>query len=177
MSKLRRISSFLAGILMLVCALILMFAPEIGYPMVVLILSFSLLVFGIKSFLYYFTMARHMVGGKASLYTGIILFDMGMFTVMLANIPPVYIIIYLAAVKLFAGGIDILSAIDSKHSGSPSWKMKLAAGIVNILIAAACVIFGQNQTIIVYIYGSGLIYSAVRRLISAFRKTAIVYIN
>lgn len=177
MSKLRRVGSFLAGLLMLFCALIMVLAPSVGYPLVVLILSFSLLIYGIKSLLYYFTMARHMVGGKASLYTGIILFDLGMFSVMLTNIPAVYVIIYLAAVKLFAGGVDILSAVDSKRSGSPSWKMKLAAGIVNILIAAACVAFGQNQTIMVYIYCSGLIYSAVLRLIAAFRKTAIVYIS
>ena len=52
-------------------------------------------------------------------------------------------------------------------------------GIVNIGSAAAALVFGLllgNMRDLTWIYAAGLIYSALENLISAFRKTAIVYI-
>lgn len=177
MSKAQRVKDFLTGLLMIFFALILIYKPEEGYPLVIVVLSISLLLYGVRSLIYFFTMARFMVGGKTSLYKGIILFDLGMFTMTLAKIPDTYIMLYLVAVNLFTGGVDILSAVDSKRSGSPSWKLKLAGGAVSVLAAIACVVFGRDHAVMVYIYCSGLIYSAIFRIISAFRKTAVVYIQ
>lgn len=177
MSKVQRIKSFLAGAVMMFSAVIMVYMPDLGYPLVVAILSVSLLFYGVRSLIYYFTMARFMVGGKASLYKGIIIFDLGVFTMTLADIPNAYVMLYLVAANLIAGGIDILSAVDSRRSGSPSWRLKLVSGAVSVLIAIACIVFGRNQTAVVYIYCAGLLYSAVYRIFSAFRKTAIIYIQ
>lgn len=177
MSKVQRVKSLLVGILMLFSAFIMIYKPDLGYQLVIAILSISLLLYGIKSLIYYFTMARFMVGGKASLYKGIIIFDLGMFTMTLTDIPKTYIILYLVAVNIFAGGVDILSAVDAKKTGSPSWRFKLISGVISILIAICCIVFHSSTRIMVYIYCFGLVYSAIFKIISAFRKSAIVYIQ
>ena len=177
MSKLQRVGNVLSGIITIFCAILLVSYPEYGYPLIFLLLCISLIAYGVRSVIYYFTMARFMVGGKAMLYKGVVVLDLGLFTLSLSSVPQIYIILYLAAVHLFTGGVDILSAIDSKRSGSPAWKLKLAGGILSVLIALTCILFGRNQTLAVYIYCSGLIYSAIFKIISAFRKTAIVYIQ
>lgn len=162
---------------MLFFAAVMINLPEFGYGLVMLLLSVSLLLYGARYLVYYFTMARFMVGGKASLYLGIILFDLGMFSMTLTTIPKTYVIMYLAGANLIAGGIDILSAVDAKKTGSPSWRMKLAGGVVCVAAAVTCVLCGDNQKMMVYIYCFGLVNSAVFKIISAFRKTAIVYIQ
>ena len=177
MSKLQRVETFFVGIVMILCALLLIAAPEAGYPLIYILLSLSLLLYGIRSLIYYFNMARFMVGGKAMLYKGAIIFDLGMFTITHSQVPNTYIIIYLAIAHLVTGAIDIFSAIDSIRSGSPSWRMNLAGGVLSVLVAAACIIYREDIVMTVYIYCSGLIYSGIFKIISAFRRTAIVYIQ
>ena len=177
MSKYQRIGNVLTGLVMILCALLLIASPEYGYRLIFMLLYLSMFVYGIRSIIYYFTMARYMVNGKAMLYKGVLVFDFGAFTASLSSVPDIYIILYLLAVHLFSGGVDILSAIDSKKSGSPSWRTKLAGGVLSVAIAVACIIFRKNTAVMVYIYSSGLVYSAIFKIISAFRKTAIVYIQ
>ena len=177
MSKVQRVESFLIGIVMILLAVIMIRSPELGYYLVIFILGITLLIYGIRSLIYYFTMACHMVGGKAILYKGFIIFDLGIFTFTLTDIPIVYVLLYLIGVHLISGGLDILSAIDAKKAGSHSWRLKLIGGILSILIAVACIIYRNSTTLMVYIYSSGLIYSGIFKIISAFRKTAIVYIQ
>ena len=58
-----------------------------------------------------------------------------------------------------------------------SARLRLAYGIAEVLMAAAVIaggLFYGNTTLAAYIYGAGLIYSAVLRIISAFRRTDIV---
>lgn len=56
----------------------------------------------------------------------------------------------------------------------------MAYGITNILLAIAVVISGivsSQIRVAVWIYSIGIIYSSILRLITAFRKTEIVYIQ
>ena len=72
-----------------------------------------------------------------------------------------------------------LRALEARKLEAPDWKLKLPVGIVNIGFAAAALVFGLllgNMRDLTWIYAAGLIYSALENLISAFRKTAIVYI-
>ena len=73
-----------------------------------------------------------------------------------------------------------IESAEARRFEEPSWRLNLTRGIVNIAYAGAAVAFGLirgNMTVLTQIYAAGLIYAAIARLISAFRKTAIVYIQ
>jgi len=173
----QRIKNILIGLLMILGSIILIAFPEDGLLIVAGVLSLSLFIYGIKTLIYYLTMARHMVGGRIILYIAVIVLDFGMFTMMMTNIPKMYIALYLLAIYAFSGAIDILRALEAKKYQSSAWKLKLISGIINIVIAILCVVFIGSTNMIVYLYCAGLIYSAVVRIATAFRKTAIVYIQ
>lgn len=53
-------------------------------------------------------------------------------------------------------------------------------GLVDIGFAAAALVFGLvlgSMRQLTWIYASGLLYGGLLRIVSAFRKTAIVYIQ
>lgn len=179
MSNLNRIKDIFRGVLMLLCSLLLMLAPGEGYYLVTMILGFSMMGTGIRDIFYYVTMARHMVGGKSILYKGIILMDVGLFSLTMVDIPKVYVIGYLLVIHLFAGAVDILKAFEARKIESPSWKISLLYGVCNLLVAVLTFVGGVLQgsvTAVVYSYSAGLLYSALVRIGASFRRTAIVYI-
>ncbi|MEE3491956.1 DUF308 domain-containing protein [Ruminococcus sp.] len=177
MSGGQRIKNVLIGILIILGAVILIAFPEEGIIITASILSLSLFVYGIKTLIYYITMTRHMVGGRIMLYLAVVVLDLGMFTMMLTNIPKMYIALYLVVVYAFSGAIDILRALEARKYQAPSWRFSLISGIINVVIAILCIVFIGSTNMIVYLYSAGLIYSAIVRIITAFRKTAIVYIQ
>ena len=177
MSGGQRIKNILIGLLVILGAVILITFPEKGIVVTAAILSLSLFIYGIKTLIYYITMARHMVGGRIMLYIAVVVLDLGMFTLMLTGIPKTYIALYLVVVYAFSGAIDILRSIEAKKYQASSWRFSLISGIINVAVAIMCVIFIGSTYMIVYLYSAGLIYSAVARIITAFRKTAIVYIQ
>lgn len=177
MSGGQRIKNVLIGILIILGAVILIAFPEEGIIITASILSLSLFVYGIKTLIYYITMTRHMVGGRIMLYLAVVVLDLGMFTMMLTNIPKMYIALYLVVVYAFSGAIDILRALEAKKYQAPSWRFSLISGIISVVIAILCIVFIGSTNMIVYLYSAGLIYSAIARIITAFRKTAIVYIQ
>ena len=177
MSGGQRIKNVLIGILTILGAVILIVFPEEGILITASILSISLFVYGIKTLIYYITMTRHMVGGRIMLYLAVVVLDLGMFTMMLTNIPKMYIALYLVVVYAFSGAIDILRALEARKYQAPSWRFSLISGIINVVIAILCIVFIGSTNMIVYLYSAGLIYSAIARIITAFRKTAIVYIQ
>ena len=71
-------------------------------------------------------------------------------------------------------GVPLLEA---RRYEAQHWRLKLINGIVNILLALSCLIFIRSMRVAVYVYCIGLCYSACMRIISAFRKNAIVYIQ
>ena len=177
MSSGQRIKNVLIGVLIILGAVILIAFPEEGIIITASILSLSLFVYGIKTLIYYITMTRHMVGGRIMLYLAVVVLDLGMFTMMLTNIPKMYIALYLVVVYAFSGAIDILRALEAKKYQAPSWRLSLISGIISVVIAILCIVFIGSTNMIVYLYSAGLIYSAIARIITAFRKTAIVYIQ
>lgn len=176
MTKLQRIRTVFEGLMMMLCAAVLILVPDSGYLIIALILSVILIVSGIRSLLFYFLMARNMVGGKLILFQGIIALDLGAFALSLQDIPPVYIVLYLLIVHLFSGVIGVLRAMEAKRMEG-RWKLSLAIGIANILLAFTCGFCLRSTTLLTYVYVIGLLYSACLHIAQAFRKSAIVYIS
>ena len=130
MNSLQKFGSVASGVLMLITGLILVFMPDDGTFYVALILAITLFLIGMRLLIYYFTMARRMVGGRSVLLLGIFLLDFCAFTVTILDEPRVIVILYLV-------GWHVLTLI----------------------------------------YSVGLCYSAITRIISAFKPTQIVYIQ
>ena len=121
-----------------------------------------------------------MVGGKLMLFIGIIALDAGMLSLSFNNSPREYIIVYLLVTYAFSGLVDILRARESRQLGAQSWRLKMAGGLTNLALAFLAGVFGIafNATVIVsFLYGAGLLYSGIMRIVSAFRRTSIVYIQ
>ena len=83
MTKTRRILSFGQGIFLLAFALMLVVFPEGALPVIAGLFGIGMTLRGLGTLLYYFRMARFMVGGKRVLYTGLIFLDFGIFTAAL----------------------------------------------------------------------------------------------
>ena len=176
MTKARRVGDILIGILIFGCGVLLIIFPKPGKMIITSILGISLTIYGIRLLIYYFTMAKHMVGGRAMFYQGVIVLDLGLFTGSLGDIPLLYIVLYLAAIHGFSGVIDVLRALEAKRFEAGSWKLNMTQGAINIILALLCLVFLSSTRIAVTIYGIGLMYSAVMRIITALRRSAIVYV-
>ena len=178
MNSIQRIRKFLSGLGMLLGSAILITAPEDGYYIVAFLLSVSLLLTGIRSLVYYITMARHMVGGKTILYKSLVLMDLALFTLTAITIPKFYLICHLLISHGFSGLVDMLKAMEDRKLQAPSWRMSLIYGLGNLVtaVAAFTCLLRSSTDLVMYIYCVGLAYSAVMQMASAFRKTAIIYI-
>ena len=177
MTKARRVGNILIGLIMLALGFLMALDPQEVYPVIILILGLTLLFSGLRSLIYYFTMAKHMVGGRAVLYRAVIVIDIGLFTLSLTKIPLLFVVLYLAAMHGFAGFVDIMSAREAKKLRAGSWKLNLSHGIINVIMAVLCLIFLGTEAVAVEIYALGLMYSGLIRIIQAFRRTAVVYIQ
>jgi len=180
MTKIQRIEKIISGILMLACCFLLVNEPEFGLYVVALILGVSLLLSGLRSLIFYFTMARHMVGGKAILYRAIIILDLAVFTLSMVDDPHYFIMLYLLVIHAFSGVMAILRALEARRYGASAWHRSFASGIVNIIVAlgaVAAVVFLHSTTDLVFLYAACLFYSGCVQIVSAFQKTAIVYIQ
>lgn len=80
MNKFQRIKEIVFGVALIALAVLLAMIPEDSILVVAFIISLSLLIYGARLMWYYFSMARHMVGGKATLYQGIIVLDIALFS-------------------------------------------------------------------------------------------------
>ena len=169
MTKRQKLKNIMIAILDVVFGIIMIAVPDFGYLMIIGIMSVTLLFYGLKKLLFYFTMARHMVGGKRILYDGMIIFDLGAFTVAMADIPRFYIMIYLMGGIIFSGVIEVLRSMEKKKLGA-GYKFKLTQGIVCILIGIFGMIFSKDTNYIVYFYCIGMLYSAYIRIAEVFRK-------
>ncbi len=175
MTRFRRISNIVLGVLSIIAALVVMLDRDDGYFIIMTLFSIGLVFSGLKELLYFFSMARYMVGGRISLYRGIILIDFGLFTGSLSDDSRIYIIIYLAAIHAFSGLVDVLRAFEAKKLGAGVWRLNMFHGIMDIAVAGSCFVFAKNDNVALYIYGLGRIYSACLRIASALRKSDIIY--
>ena len=179
MSKARRVLNVIIGLLTLFICLVMTIEPQAGYLIAMMLLCLSLILAGLRYIFYYIGMARHMVGGKSILFIGIGIFDLGLFTVALSDFPIAYIVLYLIVIYAFSGIIGIMRALEARRYGSSRWKIRFSTGVVNLLVAILAIICGlvyRSADMVTYIYCAGLFYSAIMRIVTAFRRSAIVYI-
>ncbi len=163
---------------MITVALVLFVNPsELAYAIILLILAIGMAISGIKDIIFYFTMARHMVGGKMILVQGVIILDFAILTSSLSDVPTIYILLYLIGIHAFSGVVEVLRAMESKKSVEGPWKLKLSHGLVNFALAVACLVFIRHSETALIIYSLGLIYSAIVHILTAFRKTTFILIE
>ena len=177
MTRFQKIKSFLFGLIGALVGISLILFPKGTSGGVLAILTLVLEFAGIKTLAYYFSMARFMVNGRFILFKGLILIDFGMFSASLLDVPNIYILLYLAIIHAFSGLVEILRSMESKKYSAKNWKLKFSHGVVNILIAACCIIFFKHEETVGIVYGYGLVYSSIMQIITAFRKTTSVYIQ
>lgn len=111
------------------------------------------------------------------LIQGVIIFDFAIITGSLADVPKIYILLYLIGIHAFSGVVEILRAMEARRTVAGPWKMKFSHGVVNFILAIACLIFIRQSNTALIIYSLGLMYSAVVRLFDAFGKTAFVVVE
>ena len=177
MTKLQKLKNASFGIIMIITAIVMAIYPRDAYEYVIAFMAMGFLVSGVAKLGYYFTMARYMVGGRLILYSGVVLFDFALITGTLVDVPRIYVLIYLAVIHLFSGLVEILRSNEAHGNGGKSWRLKLAHGLVDVVIAIGCITFARKTNTAVYMYCFGIFYSGVIRIIQAFRKTTFVYIR
>ena len=158
-------------------AVVMMFYPKEAYSYVLIFMATGFILSGISTLVYYFTMARYMVGGKLSLYKAVVLIDFGFLTQSLADVPRFYVIIYLAVIHMFSGFVEILRSREAIQSGARQWKLKLTHGLVNILVSVVCLAMARKTNTAVYMYCLGIIYSGIIRIVTTFRRTELLYVR
>ena len=167
MSKFQHIKSFVTGVFLLLLAAFIALAPQSTFDFVYLIISLMMLAYGLRLLIYYFRMARHMVGGKIILYQSIIVLDAAMFTLTLATASDYIVLAYLLAIYAFAGAIDILRAFEAKKNDSPVWKKKIVIGFLEMGLAIAMIVLGlvfRNTDFLVYGFAISLASSGILRI-------------
>lgn len=174
MTKMRRINYIIQGLLILLVVGVLLIDPEDGYVLILAFLSISFLVYGINQLLFYFTLAKYMVGGKYIICKAIAVLDLGLEAAALTEVPKMYVMIYLVAGLVFGGFIDVLRAMDTRKREGRRWKVKLLQGIITIVIALAGLFFVNSTHIVVYFFCFGAVSLAFTRIVEAFRDTTIV---
>lgn len=177
MSKTRRLWNIIVAVLMIQAALLLMLVPDAAFILIVVFLSLVLTFKGLKFLIYYLTHAQHMVGGKWLMLVGLVLLDLGGLAMVLIEQAPSIMIIYVAGVHFVYAVLDIARTVSNKGDGNTGWKIDLAQGIGNLILAALCLIFINHVEIPVFIYCAGVIYSAILKIITSCKRTAIVYVQ
>ena len=174
----QRITGVLIGLVTLAAAIIFMVYPsEDAYTLIVGFLALGLAITGIRNIVFFFRMARHMIGGKMSLILGAISFDFAILTGALSSVPKIYIFLYLIGIHAFSGVVEILRAMEAKNTVEGPWKMKFGQGLFDLALAVVCLIFIRNTNTAIMIYSIGLIYSAILRIFNALRRTSFILIQ
>lgn len=179
MTSFQRIKNVIIAVILITFAVILASGGKKGFVFVLYALGITLIMAGFRSIVYYILMAKHMVDGKIILFRGILILDIGIFTLTLTDLPQFYITLYLILLYLIYAVMSILRAFEARKLGAP-WLYNLIYGIFCILVCVACGIFMTTNAIAeftVYVYCFGLAYSGILRIISSFRKTSIVFIE
>lgn len=173
-----RVKNIAEGLGLIFIGVLLVIDKEDSYWLLMMFVSLALFVGAIRILVYYFRMARHMVGGKMILYRGIIMLDLGVITLSLTDIPVYYFLMYIIALHLFMGLVDCVRALEARQEKAPSWKWQMIEGALILVLSFIC-LFGLrslSRVINIYIYCFGLAAAGVVRIVSACQKNAIVYV-
>ncbi|MBQ8945233.1 MAG: hypothetical protein IJ058_00310 [Lachnospiraceae bacterium] len=177
MSKFNKAVNIIFGIATIILAVVMVVDTEFGYLTATVILSATLMLYGIRHLSFYISMGRSMVGGQQMLYVGIVMLDLGLFTLSIVDVPKFYVMLYLLLGNAFTGLIGIMRGLEARKINAPSWKIKVAEGIFFMIVSIGCGVFVRSMSILVYVYCAQLVYSAIMRIVSALRRTEIVYIQ
>ena len=177
MSVVKRILNFIAGLFMFLFGVLMLLIPEDTYKLITFILMITLVVKGLRRLMYFFSMARHTVGGIVFLYQGVLLLDAGIFALTLNSVPPVYTMLYLIICMLLAGGIDVMRSNEARVMKTGRWRFQMFFGVGNIVLSVIALFFLSSGTLVSVVFAIGLLHSAVCRMIISFRRTAVVYIG
>ncbi len=177
MTKFQKIKNITRAVLSIILGAAMAKFPNEAYVYLVLLLGVGLLVYGISTLIYYFTMAMFMVEGKTMLYKGVIVTDFAILTLSLADVPRGYVMFYLVVLHAFSGLVEILRAFEAKRYGGRSWRIKLGHGLVNVGICVFCLMNLKNPNTVVIIYSLGLVYSGIMQFISAIRSNTFVFVR
>ena len=63
---------------------------------------------------------------------------------------------------------------------NPQWIYSFIVGLGNLVMVVLCIVVGivlKKSEVVVFIYAAGLVYGGVARIINAFKKTEVVYIQ
>ena len=178
MTLFQRMTNVLIGILMLAVAIFFIVDPsDDAYIFVLAVLTTGLTIQAMKDIIFFFTLARHMVGGKMILLKGVILLDFALFTGSMSDVPKIYILLYLIAIHAFSGAVEVLRAMEARRAVSGPWKMKFTHGIIDFFLALSCLLFIKHPYTALIIFSIGLIYSGLMRIAGAFRRTTFMLIS
>ena len=177
MNTLQKVNNIIIGILLLCCSIMMVIDPETGYLFWALILCLTLLFTAVRQLRFYASMARHMVGGKMILYRGIIMLDLAIFTLYMSEVPKLYAALYLIACLAFSSIVDLLHAREAKALKSRAWISELLQGAGKLIIVVICLASLNNLRIVLYVYCFQLFCSGIHRLASAFRSSAVIYVQ
>ena len=177
MSRLNRIYSVLTGVSMILISIVMLAFPDLGYQLATWILGIALMMNGFKQLFYFLNMGIHMVGGRIILYRALITLDIGFFTLSIQGTGQRYILTYFAIYYLFAGIISIFRASESRRLEADFWKFKLIRGGFDLTIAVICLIHNNSANVMLEILCFALIVSASARIMMAFKKSSIIYIQ
>lgn len=173
----KRILNIFKGLFMIAFGILIAMFPDEGCDIVIFVLVFSLFLYSFRLMIYYFSMARYMVGGIMTFYKSIIVFDFALFLDNLKDLPVKTILTYLIAGMIFSGVLDILRASEGRKMQTSSWKYQFFYGFVKIILPLVCLPFLNSMEMLAYVYSITLFHSAISYIVTAFRKTAIVYIE
>lgn len=176
MNIFKRIRTVLSSLFSICMYIYLMLYPDVGIHYVINLLALGLLFYGIQQLRYYRTMARFKVGGNITLYIGIICIELSVVTFRINDVHTFMIMLYLLLYYIFIGAIHIYSALEARKISAPFWRTRLFNGIVHLIISVLCLLNFYSSRMMMYILCCGLIYSAIMRLVTACKHTAIIYI-
>ena len=179
MTNRKRIINILIGIVMIIFAVIIILDPKDGMLIVLGVTGSGFTLRGLGLLIYYFRMARHMVGGKTVLYRSIIFLDAGLLIASISYAPNSAVILYMAGANTFSGVVSLLRVREARKVSRTGWRWNAAFGLLCLIMAAAGLIGGLfmgHPELSVYFYAVTLFFSAATRFKTAFQRTAIIYI-
>lgn len=177
MNKSQRIYTILKSIFFIICAVIILKYPLEGYRIVVLILDIALLIKGFSMLIYYFIMARHKVGGLATLFKSFIIIDLGLFILSYKEAPQKIVMVYLILLCAFSAVVAVMNIMKGIKIKSPAWRIQCVRGVVALAVAVICICNIDSYEAAAIIFSIGLIFGAVSDILLCFKDTEMYYIG
>lgn len=176
MSRLGRVGNVLLGLLSIMIAATMVFALPTQDALVAMcvLVALTLALYGLRTLWLYVTMARHMVGGKALLYVGVLALDAAA-VVMVIMSNQLLAGVYLSITFFVSGALRLMRVKDAKQYGTP-WRRHAVQAVGYLLLGVACLVLSQDAELLVLVYCIGLVYGAVARIYNALRPQAVAYI-